>query len=91
MKDKLYVVVINRLLSNVTLEVIGSLPGADIKLAWYDRDDDYASRIEQEANLDATNIVLTLPFHIRYQITDNVDKLPLDQYRNDLQLRLVYI
>jgi len=90
-KEKLYIVVLNRMLSQVALRVFGELEGANITVSWVDRDDHYGSYIEQEVNLEAQSSPQSVPFYVKYQIKDDMATLPLDQYRNKLQIRLIYL
>ncbi len=88
--DKLYIVVLDRVVSYVKLSVIGHIPGVNIQVAWNNLDEQFSSSIEREVSINAINDKASLPFWVKTSVIDSLDTITMDQYRNILKLRIVY-
>lgn len=85
-----YVIILNHYVSYLQLEVIGGIPGFNMEVAWVNDSEQFASKVIKEQVIDATNTKEALPFFVRYKVLDDLDIITMDQYKNIIQLRLVW-
>lgn len=88
--QKYYLVVLNSVVGYVQLEARGKIPGFDMSLAWVNEDGQFTSKISKEVAIDATNRKETMTFFVRFEVVDDLDVITRDQYRNILNLRVVW-
>lgn len=89
--ESFYIVAVNSNLSWVKLKSIGELNGTTVQFSWTGFSEDFSNTIEQEVNVDATGSTYSIPFHVKFEVNDDMGILPLDQYLNTLQIRFVYL
>lgn len=85
-----FVIILNSYVSYLQLEVMGTLPGFNMDVAWNNDTDQFATKITQEKVIDATNTKESIPFFVRYKVMDDLDVITMDQYKNVLRVRLVW-
>jgi len=85
-----HVVILNSVIGYLQLEAMGQIPGFDMKVSWVNEDTHYATVINKELSLDATNRKETIQFFVKFKVLDDLDVITRDQYRNILKLRLVW-
>lgn len=86
----MYLVILNKVIGYVKLEAMGQIPGYDLKLSWVNDDSKFASYIERETEINATGRKEYMKFFVRASVLDDLDVIVRDQYRNIIQIRLVY-
>jgi len=85
-----HVVILNSVIGFIQLETLGTIPGFEMKVAWVNDDKNYATKINKELAMDATNRRETLSFFVRFKVLDDLDVITRDQYRNLIKLRMVW-
>jgi hypothetical protein len=85
-----YVIILNSVVGYIQLEAMGQIPGFDMTVSWVNDEAHYSSKINKEVSINATNRKEVVPFFVRFKVYDDLDVITRDQYRNILQLRLVW-
>ena len=85
-----YLIIMNSVVGYAQIESNGKIPGFDMEVAWLNAEGQFASKINKELSIDATNRVESIPFFVRFQVLDDLDVITRDQYRNILKLRVVW-
>lgn len=86
----LYLIILNRVVGYVRLESLGQIPGYKLELSWVNEESKFSSYIEKEVEINATNRREAIPLFVRTSVIDDLDVIVRDQYRNIIQIRLVY-
>jgi len=85
-----YVIILNSVVGYIQLEAMGQIPGFEMDVSWVNDDAHFSNKINKEVSIDATNRKETIQFFVRFKVLDDLDVITRDQYRNILQLRLVW-
>ena len=85
-----HVIILNSVVGFVQLETLGTIPGFEMLVSWVNDDKHFATTINKELALDATNSRETIPFFVRFKVLDDLDVITRDQYRNIIKLRMVW-
>lgn len=85
-----HLIILNTVVGYAQLEAMGKIPGFDMSLAWVNEDNQFSTVISKEVSIDATNRKETIPFFVKFSVTDDLDVITRDQYRNILKLRVVW-
>lgn len=85
-----HVIIMNSIVGFLQLEAMGVIPGLDTKVAWVNTEENFATKINKEMNIDSTNKVTTIPFFVQFRVLDDLDISTRDQYANLVRIKMVW-